>query len=166
MKNKGTVKFFALILSLTLILGLCGCQVSTAPSTSQVENKSTPEKILAEIKKDCTLPDMRNISEDQLDVLYGIDKSYIAYFAGCVATDSLSKDEIVIIEAMDEGEANTIRDRLQNHYDKLLEECKEYLPEEYKIIKKCSVVKKGIYISLFISSEADKMTSIFNSYIA
>lgn len=165
MKNKTTIRFFSLAMCFLVLLGMCGCEISLGSSNSQLKNISVPEKIVAKIKKDCDLPDMRDISEDELDVLYGINKADIAYFAGCVTTDSLSKDEVIVIEAMDEGEANTIRDRLQDHYDKILAECKEYLPEEYEVVQNCNVVKDGIYVTLFISTDAEEMNKIYNSYV-
>jgi len=125
---------------------------------------SKPEKIVEEIKNKCTLPEMKAISEEQLFTFYGINKEDVAYFSAVVASDSISKDEVAVFEAMDEGEADTICDRLQEHYDAVLSECDEYLPDEYKVVKSCSVVKNGIFVRLFISAEAEKMDEIYNSY--
>lgn len=154
-------KITLLFMCIAIAFSVTACNV-TGGTTPQ---KSTPEQIVEEIQRECTMPEMKEVSEDQLSSLYSIRKEDVAYFSALVATDSLSKDEVIVIEAMDEGEACTIRDRLQEHYDAVLEESKEYLPDEYTIVEKCSVVKDGIYVRLFISEDADKMNEIYNSYM-
>ena len=168
MKRKLLVSLFSLAMCAVLICGMCGCQVSVGSSKTKTKTEtasSIPEKIVAKIKEECSLTNFRDISIDEFDVLYGVEKSDVAYFAGCISNDSLSKDEVIVIEAMDEGEASTIRDRLEEHYNKVLDECMEFLPEECEIVKKCSVVKDGIYVTLFISADAEKMEQIYKSYV-
>lgn len=157
---KKHLKLSALILSLILSISLCSCNVSL-----EQEKQPLVKEIVSEIQKQCELPVMEEVSEYQLGQFYNIDKTDVAYFTALVSTDSMSKDEIILIEAFTESEANTIRDRLNEHYDNLLSETKEYLPDEYEIIKNCKVVKDGIYIRLFISKNADKMEEIYNSYM-
>ncbi|MEE1153699.1 MAG: DUF4358 domain-containing protein, partial [Acutalibacteraceae bacterium] len=114
---------------------------------------------------ECELPEMTEVSEHQLAQFYGIEKTDVANFSAFVSADSMTKDEIILIEAFTESEANTIRDRLTTHRENLLEESKEYLPDEYEMISNCEVVKDGIYIRLFISNDIDKMEEIYNSHI-
>ena len=166
MKNKGVIKLknslklSALILSLILSISLCSCSVPVAQ-----EKQPLVKEIVSEIQKQCELPEMEEVSEYQLGHFYNINKTDVANFSAFVSADSMSKDEIVLIEALTESEANTIRDRLNEHYDNLLSETEKFLPEEYEIIKDCKVVKDGIYIRLFISKDANKMEEIYSSYM-
>lgn len=155
---------FVIILSVFLAVGFCGCKSGGKDVSSSSQYVSKPEKIVSEIEKECSLPQMQKLNEEQVFTEYGIEKKYVAYYSVIVAADSVSKDEVAVFEAMDEGEANTIRDRLQEHYDAVLKECDEYLPDEYEVVKKCSVVKDGIFVRLFISADADKMNEIYKSY--
>lgn len=133
-------------------------------SSTTVEKVSVAEKIVNEIKQKCNLPDMEELSLYQLGELYGIREKDVAYFSALKASDSLVKDEIIIIQAMDEGEACSVRDRLQEHYKSVLAECQEYLPDEYEKVKKCEAVKDGIYVRLFISDNVEMMEKIYESY--
>lgn len=144
-----------------MIITLCSCNVSLGNQ----EDMSLVEKIVAEIQKECELPEMVEVSEDQLAQYYNIDKNDVANFSAYVSDDSMTKDEIILIEALTESEACTIRDRLTTHRENLLAESEEYLPDEYEMIKNCEVVKDGIYIRLFISNDANKMEEIYNSYM-
>ncbi|MEE1125239.1 MAG: DUF4358 domain-containing protein [Acutalibacteraceae bacterium] len=157
---KRYLKLSVVLLSLILSISLCSCSVAL-----NQEPQPLVKEIVSEIQKQCELPVMEEVSEYQLGHFYNIDKTDVAYFSALVSTDSMSKDEIILIEALTESEANAVRDRLNEHYDNLLSETKEYLPDEYEIIKNCKVVKDGIYIRLFISKDADKMEDIYNSYM-
>ncbi len=164
--KKHSLSLTAIIFSLVMVLMLCSCEL--APPAQQESNKlnlSLVEQITEDIKEQCGLPEMREVTEDQLAQQYGIDKTDVANFSAYVATDSMTKDEIVIIEALTESEANAIRDSLEDHYNVLLDETKQHLPDEYNKIKNTEVVKDGIYIRLFISDNNAKMEEIYASYM-
>lgn len=150
---------------------ISGCDVkigdSESKNTSQssvTDKTSAPEKILEEIKSKCNIDDsMKPLTAEQLKEIYDIDSEDMDSFVAIASEDSLVKDQIIIIRTMGESEACKIRDSLQKYYDKILENSKSYLPDEYEKIKKCSVVKDGIYVSLIISDKADEITEVYNS---
>lgn len=158
---KKTLKLSALILSLIMPFLFCSCNISLG----QQEKLSLVEEIVADIQKECELPEMTEVSEYQLAQFYAIDKADVANFSAFVSADSMTKDEIILIEAFTESEANAIRDRLTTHHENLLKESQEFLPDEYEMISNCEVVKDGIYIRLFISKDIDKMEEIYNSHM-
>lgn len=160
-----------LLVSVTACEGISNGNQSTPENTtsSAVESSGISKgeicgKIIDDIKNYCHLSDMQDIDKEQLFSLYGIKDEYVAYFAGIKSSSSVSKDEAIVIQAMEEGSACSVRDCLQNHYDKILKESQEYLPDEYEKIKNSKVVKDGIYVYLFISDENDKMEDIYKSY--
>ena len=154
-----------------LIFSASGCKIkgkggSSAGSgaSSSVQDGDIPNKIVSEIKEKCKLSGMTELSKEQLFSRYGISEEYVMYSAVLVSGDSLSKDEVIVIKAMDEGSACSVRDCLDKYYDSVLKESKEYLPDEYEKLEKASVVKDGIYVRLFVSDDAAKMDEIYNSY--
>ena len=165
-------KFWLLCMSAVLATGvLSACEPIPSPekNISSMVSSGTSKgeicgQIIDDIKNYCHLSDMTDVTQEQLFSLYGIQDEYIAYFAAIKSTNSLSKDEAVVIQAMDEGSACSVRDCLQSHYDKILKESQEYLPDEYEKVKTSEVVKDGIYVYLFVSDENQKMTQIYNSY--
>ncbi len=160
------------MLCLLVIFGASGCKMkgnggsssASGVSSSSVQDGNVPEKIVNEIKEKCKLSGMTELSKEQLFSRYGISEEYVMYSAVLVSGDSLSKDEVIVIKAMDEGSACSVRDCLDKYYDSVLKESKEYLPEEYEKLEKASVVKDGIYVRLFVSDDAAKMDEIYNSY--
>lgn len=166
--RRGILFLFCLI----LIFVSCGCSFVSKGTTSDsseivsdiTEKTSVPEKIVNEIKQKCNLPEMEELSLYQLGEIYGIKEKDVAYFSALKASDSLVRDEIIVVQAMDEGEACSVRDRLQEYYENVLEESKEYLPDEYEKVKNCTVVKDGVYVRLFISDNTEVMEKIYESY--
>ena len=160
------------MLCLLVIFGASGCKMkgnggsssASGVSSSSVQDGNVPEKIVNEIKEKCKLSGMTELSKEQLFSRYGISEEYVMYSAVLVSGDSLSKDEVIVIKAMDEGSACSVRDCLDKYYDSVLKEGKEYLPDEYEKLEKASVVKDGIYVRLFVSDDAAKMDEIYNSY--
>lgn len=141
-----------------------GSSSASGVSSSSVQDGNVPEKIVNEIKEKCKLSGMTELSKEQLFSRYGISEEYVMYSAVLVSGVSLSKDEVIVIKAMDEGSACSVRDCLDKYYDSVLKESKEYLPDEYEKLEKASVVKDGIYVRLFVSDDAAKMDEIYNSY--
>ena len=149
------------MLCLLVIFGASGCKMkgnggsssASGVSSSSVQDGNVPEKIVNEIKEKCKLSGMTELSKEQLFSRYGISEEYVMYSA-----------VLVVIKAMDEGSACSVRDCLDKYYDSVLKESKEYLPDEYEKLEKASVVKDGIYVRLFVSDDAAKMDEIYNSY--
>lgn len=172
MTNYGYHKVILFLFCVILLFLSCGCSLankdtksnSSETLSSTTEKASVPEKIVDEIKHKCNLPEMEELSLYQMGELYGIKEKDVAYFSALKASDSLVKDEIIVIQAMDEGEACSVHDCLQKHYENVLEESKEYLPDEYQKVKNCAVVKDGVYVRLFISDDAEVMNKIYESY--
>lgn len=173
-----TMKKLNKIILMALVAVVCvsstaisGCDVkigdSESKKTSQssvADKTSVPEKMLAEIKSKCDLGDsMKPLTAEQLKEMYNIDSEDMDSFVAIASEDSLVKDQIIIIRTMGESEACKIRDSLQKYYNKILDDSKSYLPDEYEKIKKCSVVKDGIYVSLIISDKVDEITEVYNS---
>ena len=141
-----------------------GNVASSVVESSDISKGELCGKIIDDIKNYCNLSDMQDVDQEQLFSLYGIKDEHVAYFAAIKSTDSVSKDEAIVVQGMDEGSACSVRDALESHYEKVLKESKEYLPDEYEKVKKSEVVKDGIYVYLFISDDNEKMTDIYKSY--
>lgn len=150
-------KITCIIAALLFIITFTACSAN-----SKTHNVT---KIMEKIESRCILPEMLTLSTvDKLTQQYGIEAEDVKQFAVKTASGSLNQDEIVIIEAANADAASKIQDKLEDRYKSKLNQCKDYLPEEYEIIKKCSVEKNGNYVCMFISSDHDKMTEIYKSF--
>jgi len=100
-----------------------------------------------------------------LSDLYGIDSSLVKQAASYVTIEGAFPDEIVIVEAVSEKDAETIAILLENRLSEVKEQSKSYDPENYALAQQCTVGRKGCFVSMFLAPEHAKMNEIFNRYV-
>ena len=170
MKFKKSVPIIlaALALSATLI----GCSGGDTSSGSQTTDSSvtatanaSPEDIAAKIKESVTLTDMQPLSESDISSMYGIDLNDVSAFAGEIDSTGLRTDEFLIIEAKDSESADRILTKMKARQTQRMNEAKNYNPEGYATVQKSPVAKKGNYVYLFFSEDADTMVNILNENV-
>ena len=96
---------------------------------------------------------------------FGIEEDLMDDFAGLYCTDGLTQDEIVYVKAKNEDAAKKIEEQLQKNWESKYNVIKNYSPEQVKNIESAKVEKNGLYVSLVISADADKIKSIFSEGI-
>lgn len=159
-------KFFCIVMILSMLVVFCACgsgdtTTTTAPTNVNVDLKA----VMTEIETSVTLPEnMDDITTtDLLLQYYGIKAEDVKQFAVKINGTGIQCDEIVMIEAVDADALARIKTSLQNRLDDVKNQMNNYLPDQYQIAAACKVETKGNYAVLFISSDADRMTEIFNS---
>ena len=150
-------KLSGLLCAVTLSLTLFACGGDPAAKTADLN------QVLAQIESQATLGDMVTYSPDDLKAAYGIDAADVKQSVAKVASDGLKADEIIMIEAVDDAAAKRIEEKLQTHYEAKSNENITYNPEQYAMIQTCSVKRNGNFVTLFLSADADKMTSAFEA---
>ncbi|MGC7322333.1 DUF4358 domain-containing protein, partial [Mycobacteroides abscessus subsp. massiliense] len=58
-----------------------------------------------------------------------------------------------------------IKEKLESRYKQKETEMKDYLPQEYAMLKKCRVRQDGSYVSLIVSPQQDELQKIYLSEI-
>lgn len=152
------------MLSLTLLFGVL--LTACSPDAETTADKSLTE-IYSEIKAEITLPEMVEItSADRLDRNYGITEDMVAEFAGGIDSSGVTMTEIVLIKAKDKDAADRVAEKLNNRLKSKLDQNRNYNPEQAKVIEACKVETKGLYVTLIISEEAEKITNIVNKHLS
>lgn len=188
------MKRAVLILTAALLtsVALCACSnggsnTSSEPSNSSVvsqpsaeeskvssessENTSSTESSLlkdtyTKIQEQVTLPEMVNLdTTKKLDRYYGIQAEDVEDYAGGINNSGVQQDEIVLIKATSEDAAQRIVDALQARYDAKISENENYNPEQAAMIKACKIEQDGLYVSMIISPDAEKITDIYKTAI-
>ena len=165
MKFKKSVPIIlaALALSATLI----GCSGGATSSGSQTTDSSVTATANAspKIKESVTLTDMQPLSESDISSMYGIDLNDVTAFAGEIDSTGLRTDEFLIIEAKNNESADRILTKMKARQTQRMNEAKNYNPEGYATVQKSPVAKKGNYVYLFFSEDADTMVNILNENV-
>lgn len=152
------MKRIALLLaaSAAALLLLAGC-ARPAPKEADLSG------VMDAMKRETGDAQMMDLSEDDLMPNYGIRKADVRQFAARVDSTGTKGDEILLFEGTDGGAAARIAEKLEARYRQKEIEMKDYLPEEYAVLKKCGVERSGNYVSLIVSPQAAGLKRIYQN---
>ena len=144
-----------------ILLTIAMCAVLCACAESKKNDAKSLSDIWTEIKTQVTLTEMNELNEKNLDRNYGITEDMAEEFAGGINSSGTNQEEIILIKATSEENAAKIKGLLDTRYTSKLSQNKNYNAEQAKMIERCKVEKNGLYVSMIVSENADKITSIF-----
>lgn len=143
---------FLMLAAMLLTLTACG---GSQPKTVNVN--------LTEIMTRFELgSEMMSLTADDMLSMYGIAAEDCKQFAASINTTGIKCDEIVLVEAVDDDAAARVMTALNNRYQAKLNETENYLPDEFAIIKTCSVTVSGNLVSMIVAPNAADLTKIYN----
>jgi predicted flavoprotein YhiN len=151
-------KLLAVLLAATLLFTLAACGGGT---TKQADLG----KVMTDMKTKITNKDMMDLSKDDLMTNYGIEAADVKQFAAYIDSTGTKGDEIVFLEGKDADAAKRIKEKLDARYKQKEVEMKDYLPEEYAMLKKCSINQDGNYVSMIVSPQYEELSKIYNAAI-
>ena len=146
--------FFPLLALLAASLLWTGCS-KPAPKEADLPG------VMDTMKQKITNTEMMDLSADDLMPNYGIAAQDVRQFAARVDSTGTKGDEILLLEGTDGGAAGRIEEKLNARYRQKEIEMKDYLPEEYAMLKKCSVERSGNYVALIVSPQAGDLEKIY-----
>ena len=164
-------KILAAILAAVTALCFCACggaSVSSsqpAQSSAEAAASAKPLKdIFEDIKAQVGIENLTELSNVRtLDRYYGITEDMVSEFAGGNNSSGVSQEEIVLIKAVDDNAATAVEASLNDRYNSKLEQSRNYNPEQAAVIEKCKVQRDGLYVSMIVSENADKITDIYRT---
>ncbi|WP_160673256.1 DUF4358 domain-containing protein [Clostridium sp. C8-1-8] len=106
-------------------------------------------------------------SEDatKLKKTYGIEENKLDGFEFYRADSNVKADEILIIKAKEKSDIQDFQDKINKRIEKQEVNFKDYLPEEYGLLKNSVVKVKGNIIIFVASKDADKIIQAFNDAV-
>ena len=171
--------FVAMILALALVLTACsGKKETSAPAAEPTAVTAAEEPTAAPADEPAAEVDLSAIMTGfgldenmmKLDASlmldnYGIEAADMKQFAAAVNTSGTKADEIVLVEAVDAAAAARIKEALDNRYQNKLNETENYLPDEYAVIKTCSVQQSGNFVSMIVAPNAQELTAAYSAAV-
>jgi hypothetical protein len=151
-------KTITALLAAVLLFALAACG---GGSTKQADLG----KVMTDIKAKLTNTEMMDLAKEDLMPNYGIDAADVKQFAARVDSTGIKGDEIVLVEGKDADAAKRIKEKLDARYKQKEVEMKDYLPEEYAMLEKCTVKQDGNYISMIVSPQYEDLNKIYDSAI-
>lgn len=154
-------KLIALMMTLVMTLSLAAC----SQSGNSGKTADLP-KVLETMKSEVGFSDVIELDEGGLKTNYGIEAEDVKQFAALVDASGIKCEEVVLIEATDADAAKRVKEQLDKRLESKLAQNKDYLPEQYAIIKKCSVEQDGNYVSMIVGEQHEKLTEIYQKAFA
>lgn len=152
-------KWIPALLGAVLIFALTACGSRSAAKQADLG------KVMTDMKAKLTNTEMMDLSAEDLMPNYGIETADVKQFAVRVDSTGVKGDEIVLAEGKDADAAKRIKEKLEARYKQKEIEMKDYLPEEYAMLKKCTVKQDGNYISMVVSPQYEDLNKIYYAAI-
>ena len=147
-------KYIALLLAV-LMLCLAGC--GGKDQTKNVIDVQSVYDSMADL-----LPEMLPMDEAMMLNFCGIKAEQCKQVVVAVCSDGLRADEVWLIEAVDEGALEELKDLADGRLTRKGEESITYSPEQYEVVKKAEVITAGNYLAVLVSPDVDALVKIFN----
>jgi len=138
---------------------------SLAACGSKATKQADLSKVMDNMKAKLTNTEMMDLTKDDLMASCGIDANDVKQLAIYVDSTGVKGDEIVLLEGKDADAAKRIKEKMDARYQQKEVEMKDYLPEEYAILKKCPVKQDGNYVSMIVSPQYEELNKIYNDAI-
>lgn len=146
-------KLCAILLLAAMLLTLTAC--------GGKETKAVNVNLTDVMAKFSLGEELMTLTTDDLRDMYGIDAADVKQFAAAINSTGIKCDEIILIEAASSDAAARVKTALDNRYQAKLNETENYLPDEYAIIKTCSVTTNGNFVAMIVAANAADLTKTY-----
>lgn len=147
-------------------------QTPSKPQTTPPQNESKPQTpakspavsdIASAIDKAIGVDDnYMTLSADDVSLNYGLGTSSMDSFVGKMPLMNVKATEYLVVKAAD-GQVDTVKDGMKKRQADLDAQWKQYLPEQYELVKNYKLVSNGNYVLFVIAENADAAVDAFNS---
>ena len=142
-------RLFALVLALTLALGMTACGGEEAAKSADLNalyETMTPN-----------LPQMLPMDETTMMNFLGIDAADCTQAAVAICAEGLRADEVWLIEAKDADAFARLKALAEARLQAKAEETVSYNPEQYAVVEKAQLFSQGNYLFLLVSPDVDTL---------
>lgn len=103
-----------------------------------------------------------SLTDSDLSSLYGLDSSSVEGFVGKVPMMNVKATEYLVVKAVS-GKAETVKNGMLKRQADLDATWKQYLPEQYELVKNYKLVTNGDYVLFAVGENAQAAVDAFNS---
>ena len=139
-------------------------QPQPTPQSPATENKGPAVSDVASAVEGALAPEgqMMSLTDSDLSSLYGLDSSSVEGFVGKVPMMNVKATEYLVVKAVS-GKAETVKNGMLKRQADLDATWKQYLPEQYELVKNYKLVTNGDYVLFAVGENAQAAVDAFNS---
>lgn len=135
------------------------------PSTKPETKTPSVTDVAASVEKAMNLEaEMMTFSASDLSDLYGLDSTSVEGFVGKTPMMSVQASEYLVVKAVS-GQAETVKKGMLKRQADLDTTWKQYLPEQYELVKNYKLVESGDYLLFAVGDNASAAVEAFNKAV-
>ncbi len=155
-------------IQICLLLAVCAlilCACSGSQSETEPPETEAVHADLAQLYSQMSekLPQMIEMDQDMMLDYCGIDAQKCAQTVVAMNYNGLETDEIWLLEAVDSAAADTLEEMAQLRLKMKAEETETYAPDQYAVVQKAQLLRKGNYVALIVTPEAAALSEMFST---
>ena len=159
-------KILFLLLCAAVILAACSCGSDKgAGAQALAASPKVPADMDAVLTSFGLEETMLVLTREEILFIYGFEDADLKQASAAIHESGIQCDEFVLVEAVSEQAADRVEELLGLRLKQKANEMRDYLPEQYDIITKCSVYRDGLYTALIVSPQAESFTKLFKEAI-
>ena len=162
MKKRIGSLILAIGVGISVAMTFAGCSFGGNDSDSST---ITAEEILEKITMNIDEPNQMDIDSDFFTDNYGIDKSILKSYVVRVPMGNEYVNECAVFEVKDKKDIEEVEEGIEKRSKILEDTWKNYIPEQYDLIKSGKIVTEGKYVLFVISENADKIEDNFEEIL-
>lgn len=152
-------KLICLMAAIVMLLTLAACgQGQPAETTAPADLAALYDSMAP------SLPEMLLMDSDMMFNFCGIDSEKCGQALAAIASDGLRTDEIWLIEA-DEETLDAIEALANTRLRMKAEETESYAPDQYLVVQEAQLLRKGAYLALIVTPEAEALAKLVTDAI-
>ena len=156
-------KFFALMMTALMLLGLvaCGGSSDNGGEAAQSADLTALYDSMGE-----TLPDMMLMDEGSMMNYYGVDASACKQAVMAICADGLRADEVWLFEANNADALKDLKAKAESRLTAKEDETSDYTPDQYEVVKEAELYTVGNYLVFLVSPEVDTLKAAVDAALS
>ncbi|AWZ47951.1 hypothetical protein C3495_03595 [Clostridiaceae bacterium 14S0207] len=155
--NNKVIRKVVSLLAIVCIGLLGGCSSKGNEEVKEVSMNTIVEKVKGATDSKMFMEE----KEEGLERFYDIKKDDIEEFALFLPSKNIQANEIAILKLKSSEDVEKIKEKINKRIEDQSNAFKQYIPEQYDIIKNNEIVQKGKYILFVADKNKDKVKSAF-----
>ena len=151
------------LLACVALLSLCACGGQSEQPAKKLVNVSV-QAVMDDMLAQVEIQDPLILTEGDMLDFFGIKREDMAEFAAVTCANGISAQEIVLVKAVDEKNAEQVEEKLENRLENRKAEFENYLPDQYDILTECEVEQDDVYVCMILHPEHEKLEELYDSY--
>ena len=146
----------------SLLIAIVLCFAMLTGCSSKTVDLSTA---MTDIKTKCSFELKELSTVEDLQKYYNVDPADVKQFAAEMYSDSTTRIDIILVEAVDANAAGRVNESLTAVYNSIISQYAGYNQEKLPLIEACKVTQDGNLVSLIVAENGPELLETYYNNI-